>query len=56
MKQVNLPSYDSSKHGIRTNLFSDRLPDHYLYLTTNFGLTADDTLVFLGLYLHDYIV
>jgi hypothetical protein len=100
MKQVNLPSYDSSKRfiidkypalaggirqleekilenpaegiketlivnnrpvvtrkrGIRTNLFSDRLPDHYLYLTTNYGLTNDDTLVFLGLYLHDYIV
>ena len=100
MKQVNLPSYESSKkkiidkypalaasigqmegkilenpedgmketiivnnrhvitrkRGIRTNLFSDRLPDHYLFLTVNYGLTNDDTLVFLGLYLHDYIV
>ena len=44
------------KRGIRTNLFSDRLPDHYLYLTVNYGLIENNTVVFLGVYLHDYIV
>ena len=44
------------KRGMRTDFFSDRLPDHYLYLTTNYGLTDDGTVVFLGIYLHDYIV
>ena len=44
------------KRGMRTNFFSDKLPDHYLYLTTNYGLTDNETVVFLGIYLHDYVV
>ena len=43
------------KRGLRTNLFSDRLPDHYLYLTINYGLTDSEMVVFLGIYLHDYV-
>ena len=44
------------KRGLRTDFFSDRLPDHYLYLTINYGLTDKGMIVFLAVYLHDYIV
>ena len=49
MKQDSLPSYESIK-------FNDKLPDLYLYLTINYGLTDNDMIVFLGIYLHNYIV
>jgi len=44
------------KRGMRTNLFSDRLPDHYLYLTVNYGLTSTGDVAFLSVYLHDYVI
>jgi hypothetical protein len=44
------------KRGMKTDLFTDRLPDHYLYLTINYGLTDKGVIVFLAVYLHDYIV
>jgi len=44
------------KRGLKTDLFTDRLPDHYLYLTIDYGLTDTGTVVFLAAYLHDYIV
>ena len=44
------------KRGMRTNLFSDRLPDHYLYLTINYGLTNIGDVAFLSVYLHDYVI
>ena len=44
------------KRGIKTNLFSDRLPDHYLYITVNYGLADNGDIVFLTIYLHDYII
>jgi len=44
------------KRGLKTDLFTDRLPDHYLYLTINYGLTDEGIVVFLAAYLHDYIV
>ena len=44
------------KRGIRTNLFSDRLPDHYLYLTINYGLTNEGDVAFLSVYLRDYVI
>ena len=40
----------------RASLFSDRLPDCYMYLTINYGITVDGTVVFLAMYIHDYIV
>jgi len=44
------------KRGMRTNLFSDRLPDHFLYLTINYGLTKTGDVAFLSVYLHDYVI
>ena len=44
------------KRGMRTNLFSDRLPDHFLYLTINYGLTNTGDVAFLSVYLHDYVI
>ena len=44
------------KRGLKTNLFSDRLPDHYLYITVNYGLIDSGDIIFLTIYLHDYIV
>ena len=44
------------RRGMRTNLFSNRLPDHYLYLTINYGLTGGGDVAFLSVYLRDYVI
>ena len=44
------------KQGMRTNLFSDRLPDHYLYLTINYGMIITGDVALLTIYLHDYVI
>jgi len=53
---INNRKVPARKRGAKTDLFNDRLPDHYLYLTINYGLTDKGTIVFLAAYLHDYIV
>jgi len=53
---LNNRKITARKRGIKTDLFTDRLPDHYLYLTINYGLTDKGNIVFLAAYLHDYIV
>ena len=43
------------RKGIRTSLFNNRLPDNYLFLTINYGLTAEGDVAFLTIYLREYI-
>ena len=44
------------RRGIRTSLFNNRLPDNYLYLTINYGMTIERDVLFLTVHLRDYII
>ena len=46
----------SRRRGIRTSLFNNRLPDNYLYITINYGLTSEGDVLFLTIHLREYVV
>jgi hypothetical protein len=44
------------KRNLRTEFFSGMLPDRYMYITALYALSADDRIVVINAFLHDYPV